>query len=192
MQTHSIKFGNELFTLTACTSGNDVDVVLNNTLRTKFVLSRLLSGSVDERGNGVFERNVSLTYRTGNYVYTFICEQRLGQLESPMLYLVQVMATINRARESAGLKPIEYTHVCDERKVYLGGLLVTSTSLGDLKINDCFVGGLLMLDAGIHMNNVKAKCTSKSGTVAYTVELLGHINKVRTSQNMKPFAWVVE
>jgi hypothetical protein len=185
MAKHSITLGDGLFTLTAECELSEIVIKLNNSRVNKFTVSRALTHTLDEVGEGVFQNSVFLTDRLHR---EFRTEQTLPT--SPRDYLEQVMHTVNKAREFYGLQPIKWKHVEDTRKVYLGGLLLTSTKDGFIYADEQLISHMLR-PSGVLWSSIIESCNNPYGTTDSIVEVLTCINKLRAEAGMQKLVWEI-
>ena len=183
MTKHSVALGDGLMTLTAELMGDGMRVTLNDTITHKYFISRSLTHTNRELGHGVFEDEVHIHGSRKTYKDT----QVLSTITSPRTYLIQVMCTVNAARRFYGLPPIVWEHVEDKRKVYLGGLEVTSNLEGQVRLNGVCINRLALPFSGVYLDD----SADEYGTTGHVIRTLIHINEKRVEAGLRELVWEV-
>jgi hypothetical protein len=186
MTEHSIALGDGLMTLTAELMGDGMRVTLNDTITHKYFISRSLTHTNHELGHGVFEDEVHIHGSRKTYKDT----QVLSTITSPRTYLIQVMCTVNSARRFYGLPPIVWEHVEDKRKVYLGGLEVTSNEDGYMYAEGQIVTHI-MRPVGVNWSVIRDSCKAEWGTTDFIIEALELTNEKRVEAGLRELVWEV-
>jgi hypothetical protein len=187
MTKHSIALGDGLMTLTAEWVRGNMLVTLNDAIDRKYTISRVLTHTYNDVGIGVFDDEVEIIPANG---VTFKRTQVLSTITSPRSYLIQVMCTVNAARRFYGLPPIVWEHVEDKRKVYLGGLEVTTDKSGYLYA-DKQIASHIVRPGGMHWSDISDSCKAEWGTTDFIIEALELANVMRVKAGLRELVWEV-
>jgi hypothetical protein len=185
MTKHSIALGDGLMTLAAEWVRGNMLVTLNDAIDQKHVISRILTHTFTEHGTGVFQDAVNIT-GTSQHSKFLDC-QMLSTITSPRTYLIQVMCTVNSARRFYGLPPIVWEHVEDKRKVYLGGLEVTSNLEGQVRLNGVCINRLALPFSSAYLDD----SADAYGTTGHVIRTLTYINEKRVEAGLRELVWEV-
>jgi len=159
-------------------------VAMNDATTSKWIISRILTHTYNECGIGVFDDEVEIIPANG---VTFKRTQVLSTITSPRTYLLQVMCTVNAARRFYSLPPIEWEHVEDKRKVYLGGLEVTSNLEGQVRLNGVCINRLALPFSSAYLDD----SADEYGTTGHVIRTLIYINEKRVEAGLRELVWEV-
>jgi hypothetical protein len=162
-------------------------VAMNDATTSKWIISRILTHTYSEAGIGVFDDEVEIIPAK---LIAFKHSQVLSTITSPRTYLIQVMCTVNAARRFYGLPPIVWEHVEDKRKVYLGGLEVTTDKSGYLYA-DKQIASHIVRPGGMHWSDISGSCKAEWGTTDFIIEALELANAMRVKAGLRELVWEV-